>query len=169
MAENAEIEILDYDVLIKIFSYLNFYDRVRVGLECSRWNYDEIDTQNALLYHYISDYTSEGLSTNIYKLLKQSRNLKHIELTCWGSRSCERFLKYVPKNSLKYLSISLRLQPTTKNEWGLAVNKVLKKMPRLKSLELQCVPIGNLSSIGGKQTLKALFIGMPDLKNIEFN
>ncbi|KAK0172443.1 hypothetical protein PV328_005759 [Microctonus aethiopoides] len=48
-------------------------------------------------------------------------------------------------------------------------SQVLKKTPRLKSLELQCVSIEKLSSIGGKKNLKALFIGMPTLKNIEFN
>ncbi|KAK0179382.1 hypothetical protein PV327_005140 [Microctonus hyperodae] len=34
----AEIEILDHDVLIEIFSYLNIQERVRVGLVCKKWH-----------------------------------------------------------------------------------------------------------------------------------
>ncbi|KAK0084852.1 hypothetical protein PV325_006267 [Microctonus aethiopoides] len=212
----AGIEILNHDVLREIFSYLDIYDRVRMGLVCKKWhNVVEImmgsihkmcihvvdirdhrsyskKIQNDVLKIRTSNgrYLEKPLrkfasnlykikiedngrwdtSPYIYKLLKKCTNLTYARLVCQRSQSVEHFLEFLPTDNLEDLSIILNLKRKME-QWprNSYMDKVLANSPKLKSLELHNVPITELSSIGGMETLKALYINVEELPHLSFD
>ncbi|KAK0071158.1 hypothetical protein PV325_013370 [Microctonus aethiopoides] len=206
----AGIEILNHDVLREIFSYLDIYDRVRMGLVCKKWhnvveimmgsirkmclhvtnddkpgrfsqihhNVLEISTNNPrdlkkpwekfannlneIQIKYIS---YKRMLPNFYKLLAKSTQLKYAQFMCLKLRSLRLLLEFLPTENLENLSIDLLEfdYGGARPEWNHLIGNVLSKTPKLKALELNSLPISELSSIGGMETLEALFIQMKAL------
>ncbi|KAK0075907.1 hypothetical protein PV326_011195 [Microctonus aethiopoides] len=124
----------------------------------------------------IRDGTREGISSKIYKLL--NNNLNNFEFSCCSVRSYERCLKYLPKNNFEHLSVfvglpsSLRTADdyeTVAEQMEKHTEKALSKMPKLKYLNLNHVPIKQLFLSKGMETLRALYIQIPELLNINSN
>ncbi|KAK0084848.1 hypothetical protein PV325_006263 [Microctonus aethiopoides] len=120
---------------------------------------------------HIIDRTQVGLPPRIYKLLTKSKKLSYAQITCRSTRSCERFLKFLPTENLEQLSIQMfPVFDDVQHELDYHVGKVLKKTPKLESLELKCVPISELpSSFGGIGTIKALYLRMVGSPRLNFD
>ncbi|KAK0172499.1 hypothetical protein PV328_005809 [Microctonus aethiopoides] len=119
----------------------------------------------------IMDDTVKEIPPKIYKLLIKSKNLSYALLKCRRTRSCERFLKFLPTKNLEQLSIQMfHVFDDVQHELDYHVGKVLKKTPKLESLELKCVPISELpSSFGGIGTIKALYLRMVGSPRLNFD
>ncbi|KAK0079157.1 hypothetical protein PV325_001651 [Microctonus aethiopoides] len=168
----AEIEILNHDVLREIFSYLDIYDRVRMGLVCKKWhNVIEImmGSIHKMWLCVIDDDKLERILQIRHDVLELSANnptdlekctqLKYARFECSKSRSLRLLLEALPTENLETLSMQLLglKYRGVRPEWNHLMGNILSKTPKLKALELNFVPISELSSIGGMGTLETLY------------
>ncbi|KAK0179434.1 hypothetical protein PV327_005186 [Microctonus hyperodae] len=213
----AEAQILNFDVLLEIFSYLKIRERLRMELVCKQWRdasqfmLGSINTMDCLVHDddacerfvefaeeeilyvwsnietdlekalkkfahtlnkiiIMDDRRNAYMSRYFYKLLNKCTLLKYAEFECRHPRSLERFLKYLPTDNLKHLSIYFT--PGSKHYRPLQdtlINEALSKAKKLKSLNLNDVPVTVLQSIGGTNTLKLLFIKIKSLPQLNFH
>ncbi|KAK0095137.1 hypothetical protein PV326_009135 [Microctonus aethiopoides] len=164
----AKIEMLNYDVLREIFSYLDIYDRQRMGLANIEKPLKRFASQ--LKKIQIATENRKDFPLNVYKLLTECTNLNYAQLECVRSRSVERFLEFMPHDNLEHLSIRLFLTyQSVRVKMNHLMDNILAKAPKLKCLDLYHVPITELSSIGGMSTLKILFLEGKVLPRLNFD
>ncbi|KAK0172446.1 hypothetical protein PV328_005762 [Microctonus aethiopoides] len=107
----------------------------------------------------------------VYKLLAKCTQLKYARFECSKSRSLRLLLEALPTENLETLSMQLLglKYRGVRPEWNHLMGNVLSKTPKLKALELNSVPVPELSSIGGMGTLETLFIATTDLPRLNFD
>ncbi|KAK0071973.1 hypothetical protein PV326_000617, partial [Microctonus aethiopoides] len=113
----------------------------------------------------------ESMLPKFYKLLAKSTQLKYVRFKCSKLGTLRLLLEFLPTENLENLSIHL-LESEYRvflPEWNHLMGNVLSKTPKLKALELNYVPISELSSIGGMGTLETLFIATTDLPRLNFD
>ncbi|KAK0077528.1 hypothetical protein PV326_009996, partial [Microctonus aethiopoides] len=123
---------------------------------------------NEIQIKYIS---YKRMLPKFYKLLAKSTQLKYAQFMCLKLRSLRLLLEFLPTENLENLSIDLLEfdYGGARPEWNHLIGNVLSKTPKLKALELNSLPISELSSIGGMETLEALFIQMKALPRLNFD
>ncbi|KAK0172493.1 hypothetical protein PV328_005804 [Microctonus aethiopoides] len=106
-----------------------------------------------------------------YKLLAKSTQLKYARFKCSKLETLRLLLEFLPTENLENLSVHL-LESEYRvylPEWNHLMGNILSKTPKLKALELNYLPISELSSIGGMGTLETLFIQTTDLPRLNFD
>ncbi|KAK0073123.1 hypothetical protein PV325_010255 [Microctonus aethiopoides] len=122
-----------------------------------------IKIQNDVLEVYTNDWTN--MEKPFEKFASKLHKIRIMDLVGY-------FLDFLPTDNLEDLSIILRreFEDEFKNcPQNSHMDKVLANSPKLKSLELNNVPVTELSSIGGMETLKALYIDAVELPRLSFD
>ncbi|KAK0179378.1 hypothetical protein PV327_005136 [Microctonus hyperodae] len=125
----------------------------------------------------IQDEGDEDIPPSIYQLLAKCTKLNYARVECRDHDRLELFLKYLPADNLEDLSINFRntREDYHKNNDKITsrlnplMRNVLEKTLKLKSLELNYVPISKLPYIGGMETLKSLYINTRNLPLFNFD